>query len=82
MKMFPPEKISRRVCPRHQYIVVEAPREELKAELVPLEPQLRGFESRIAPVTKAELDSMDRLRHIAATQSEATVAVPESWGLL
>jgi len=89
--MFPPEKVSRRICPRHQYIVVEAPREELKAELVPLEPSpgiktcaryLGGFDSRIAPVTKAELESMDRLRHIAATQSEATAAVPESWGLL
>jgi hypothetical protein len=79
MKMFPPEKISRRICPRHQYIVVEAPREELKAELVPLEPSpgiktraryLGGFESRIAPVTEAELKSMDVVRCTAATQGE------------
>lgn len=68
--MFPPEKISRRVCPRHQYIVVEAPREELSLELVPLDQKHTGFERRIAPVTREELDAMNLVRRTAATQAE------------
>ena len=74
--------IATRICPRHQVIVAQPSPVELEAELAPLEFSIPGFQSRIPPVTKAELDSMDRQRHIAATQSEATAAVPESEGLL
>lgn len=58
---------ARRICHRHQVIVLDAPREELDLELVPLEQNLRGFQSRIAPVTEAELKSMDLVRHVAAS---------------
>jgi hypothetical protein len=48
-------------------------KQELAAELEPLAPSHRGFERRLPPVTRAELDSMDRLRAVAdAVKGEAS----------
>jgi hypothetical protein len=57
--MFPPEKIARRICPRHQVVVLSQPAKELDLDLVPLPLNLRGFVPRIAAVTQAELDGVD-----------------------
>jgi hypothetical protein len=67
--------MTRRICPRHQVIVLDAPREELDLELVPLDSHGfesialygSGFKPRTAPVTEAELKSMDLVRHVAAS---------------
>lgn len=64
--MFPPETVSRRICPKHQVIVVQPCKVQLDAELVPMErgPAIKtvarylgGFDSRPAPLTEAERES-------------------------
>jgi hypothetical protein len=62
--------LNRRIDPRNKSMIVDLSREAAELTLAPVE--FAGFERRIAPVTKQELDSMEwnRVRHIAATQSE------------
>jgi hypothetical protein len=57
---------TRRICPRHQVIVVQPSPVELEAELAPLEFSIPGFQSRIPPLTLEELHSMDLVRSAAA----------------
>jgi len=70
--MFPPEVPSRRLCPRHQVIVVKPNPVELDLSLVPLDTHgfepiamyASGFQPRIRPVTQQELADMDRVRGV------------------
>lgn len=64
----PTTQDGRHICPRHQVIVLKPSPVELRADLEPMvqnghgiEPvvsYLGGFEARIPPVTKAELESI------------------------
>jgi hypothetical protein len=64
--------LNRRIDPRNKSVIVDLSREAVELTLAPVVFDMPGFERRIAPVTKQELDSMEwnRVRHIAATQSE------------
>jgi len=53
----PPEKVSRRICPRHQVVIVQPCAVEGDFELVPLEQNRRGFDCRPAPLTEAEREA-------------------------
>jgi hypothetical protein len=57
MKM-PTTQEGRRICPRHQVVIVQPSEVELDLDLVPLDQSHRGFDARIAPVTKEERDSI------------------------
>lgn len=70
----PPEKVSRRNCPRHEVLILQ-PAESFPTSwaIVQTEEEIAeaaaayrsAFDSRLPPVTRAELDSMDRLRPVA-----------------
>jgi hypothetical protein len=60
--------LNRRIDPLNKSVIVDKSPEAAELTLAPVE--FTGFERRIAPVTEAELRSMDLVRHIAATQSE------------
>jgi hypothetical protein len=62
--------LNRRIDPRNKSVIVDLSREAAELTLAPVVFDMPGFERRIAPVTEAELRSMDLVRHIAATQSE------------
>jgi hypothetical protein len=59
-----------RVDPMNGSVRCDPSPEAAELTLAPVEFDMPGFERRIAPVTEAELRSMDLVRHIAATQSE------------
>lgn len=54
-----PEKIARRLCPRHQVVVLPQPTEELQLELEPLPVNYRGFVRRADAVTHEQLAQVD-----------------------
>jgi hypothetical protein len=62
--------LNRRIDPRNKSVIVDLSREAAELTLAPLDFTLPGYEVRLAPVSQAELRSMDLVRHIAATQSE------------
>lgn len=62
--------LNRRIDPLNKSVIVDKSPEAAELTLAPVVFDMPGFERRIAPVTEAELRSMDLVRHIAATQSE------------
>jgi hypothetical protein len=62
--------LNRRIDPLNNSVIVDLSRESAELTLAPVVFDMPGFERRIAPVTEAELRSMDLVRHIAATHKD------------